>query len=175
MEIFYSIGISLIVGLTGGWLLASVRPTLGTKVAKMLIRIGDIKKVNSQLFPELYVTVGATSTGLLSFLLPLSIHNIKGIVVFQSLPDGERWIYQGLRWLNIGLDTRCIDIALPGEYELVIATDDHGVLYPGDDIGAGGGRPLSATFNVTVQILGPTNEVIANRTFQRAITDGKLN
>ena len=174
MEILYSGIVGFIVGVASGWVLASVRPALGTKLAKRKIKIGDIKKVKRQMFPELYVTAGALSTGLLGFLLALSIHIVSGVVIFQRLSDGQTRAYQGLRWLTGGLDSNSIDITLPGEHKLVIATDDHGILYPGDEIGAARGFALTETFNITVQILGPTKQAIAERYFPQAITDGKI-
>ena len=174
MEILYSGIVGFIVGVASGWVLASVRPALGTKLAEKKITIGDIKKVKSQMFPELYVTVGALSAGLLGFLLALSIHNVSGVVKFQRLSDGQTRVYQGLRWLTGGLDSNRIALTLPGEHKLVIATDDHGVLYPDDEIGAARGFALTETFNITIQILGPTNKVIAERFFPQAITNGKI-
>ena len=163
--------VSFIVGLISGWFLASTRPALGTKAAHRMIRIGEIKTGGSQPFAELYVNVGASSAGPLGFLLPLCIRNVRGRVTFERLPDGEVEVYQGLRWLPGGLDVNSIDITLPGEYELVIMTEGHGVLYPGDDVAK---SPLTGTFSITVEILGPTKRVIAKRSFPRAITDGKI-
>ena len=171
MDILYSGIVSFIVGLISGWFLASIRKDLGVKVAERKIRIGDIKKVESDLFAELYVTVGATSAGPLGFLLPLSIHNIRGVAKFHPLVGSEPKVYRGLRWLAAGLDVASIDITLPGEYELVIMTDNHGVLYPDDEIDK---DALVGTFDITVEILGPTNKVITERCFPRAIMDGKI-
>jgi|GEM_PF-3769756 len=174
MEILYFVIVSFIVGVAGGWVLASTRPALGTKLAEKKITIGEIKKVRRELFPEIYVTIGAMSTGLLGYLLPLFIRNVHGIVKFQRLSDGETKAVQGLRWLTAGLDCNIIDITLPGEYQLLIASDNQGVLCPGDDMPVMGGYPLTETYDITVQLLGPTNKVIAERHFPQAIIDGKI-
>jgi len=174
MEMLYSGIIGFIVGIVSGWFLASIRPALGERLAEKKIIIGDIRKVESQLFPELYVTVGALSAGLLGFLLPLSIHNIGGVVKFQCLSDGETRTYHDLRWLTGGLDSVRIDITLPTEHKLVIASDNHGVLCPDDDMPGMGGFALTESFNITVQILGLTHRIIAERLFPQAIMNGKM-
>ena len=174
MEILYSGIIGFVVGIVSGWFLASIRPALGERLAEKKIIIGDIRKVRSQHFPEFYVTIGALSTGIPGFLLPLSIRNISGVVKFQRLSDSETRTYQDLRWLTGGLDSNRIDITLPAEHKLVIASDNHGVLCPGDDMPGMGGFALTESFNITVQILGPTNRIIAERSFPQAIMNGKM-
>lgn len=174
MEILYSGIVGFVVGVVSGWFLASLRPALGKRIAERRITIGDIRKARSQHFPEFYVTVGALSLGLLGFLLPLSIRNVSGVVKFQRLSDGETRTYQDLRWLTGGLDSNRVDITLPGEHKLVIASDNHGVLCPGDDMPGMGGFALTGSFNITVQILGSTNKVIAERFFPQAITNGTM-
>ena len=171
---FYGAIIGFVVGVASSWFIAAIRPALGTRLAAKMITIGDIQKVKSNLFPELYVTVGQLSIGKLGLLLPLYIPNVSGEVWFESLPDGEKRGFKGLRWLTGESGANSIDIKLPGGYDLAIMCDNHGILCPGDDMPATGGFTLTGTYNIRVVILGPTKNIIVERSFHRAITDGKI-
>jgi hypothetical protein len=174
MNLLYSGLVGFFVGIIGGWFLASTRPALGKKRAEKLIKIGALEKENSNLYPAIYVTVGSTSTGISGFLLPLTISNVSGLVKFKCLSDGKTKAFKGLPWLFEGLDVSAIDIRLPKEYKLVIASDNNGVLCPGEDMPLMGGYPLTSSYDITVQVIGPTDKVITERHFPNAIINGKL-